>query len=261
MLVNSQPVRVPSAGAGPHVDHRSGAQVGPRQLLGARPHDAYRMPAGPGQAGGLDGHVRTVLAAESAAEIGYHHPYLTVVQPERGQLGAHARTVAECRPRPWRARPTSPGRSGSPAARARCTRRCTRPASRSPRSRPPCRRRRSRVPGPRDPGRSRPGCPAGAGTDRPRPAADLGAPDWTQHGERAAAPRAVWARRRDEIPVVYQRHVREVTDVAGIKAFQTAPCAGGRRSAPCHIPGAVRSDGNRLVPVTAATSTSARPAR
>ena len=60
------------------VDHRRGAEVGPGELLLARPAEADRLARGLGQPGRLDGALAGVLPAEAAAEIGDDHADLVV---------------------------------------------------------------------------------------------------------------------------------------------------------------------------------------
>ena len=73
------------------VDHAGRAEVGPGELLLARPDQLDRRVDGAGQPGGLDRRVAKVLAAVGRACVGDDHADGCLRQPERRrQLGAHA---------------------------------------------------------------------------------------------------------------------------------------------------------------------------
>ena len=127
MLTHSQAVSVAVGGrAGAHVDDRRRPEVGPGELLLARPLQPHGPARRPGEARGRDGDVGLVLAAEPGARVGDDHPHLgprpsPAPRPARGAR----RTAAACRSRRSAGRPpTRRARPGSPAGRARCRRSC-----------------------------------------------------------------------------------------------------------------------------------------
>ena len=78
-------------GARLHGDDARGAEVGPGELLLARPDQRDRRPGAARQARGLDGGLAGVLAAVGRARVGHDHPHLLQRQPERlGQLAVDA---------------------------------------------------------------------------------------------------------------------------------------------------------------------------
>jgi len=93
--------------AGLDVDRRGRAEIGPRELLLARPSQRDGAPGGAGQARRLDGRLPSMLAAETAAEIRHHHADLLIGQAEgAGELAVVAERIL--RPRPHGQRPVAP---------------------------------------------------------------------------------------------------------------------------------------------------------
>ena len=135
----SQATSVPvGVGAALHVDDARRAEVGPGELLLARPHELHRPARGLGQPRRLHRALAGVLAAVARAGVGDDHPDLVFRHAEGlGQLAPHAERPLGARPDGEPAVASTPPRPrAARGGRGRCRRRCSRLESGAPRRQP-----------------------------------------------------------------------------------------------------------------------------